>query len=63
MRYACLMIVYVSSTADVFLNGVATAPWLPLVLAGLSVIGVFVGLLLHIRRFLYLGTTFLRCRW
>ena len=36
VRYCCLMIVYVSSTADIFLNGVKDHPWLPLVLAGLS---------------------------
>src|SRR5258708_22031185 len=45
LRYGCLLAVYVSSTADVFLNGVATAPWLPLVLAGLSVAGVLVGVM------------------
>lgn len=59
VRYLCLLAAYVSSTADVFLNGVAVAPWLPLVLAGLSVAGVMVGVALRIRPFLYLGTMFL----
>ncbi|HEX5242182.1 MAG TPA: hypothetical protein VFW23_02890 [Tepidisphaeraceae bacterium] len=59
VRYLCLLAAYVSSTADVFVNGVAVAPWLPLVLAGLSVAGVMVGVALRIRPFLYLGTIFL----
>ena len=48
-----------SSTGDVFLNGVANAPWLPLVLAGLSLAGVFVGIMLRVRSFVYLGSAFL----
>jgi hypothetical protein len=59
IRYGCLLVVYVSSTADVFLNGVAVAPWLPLVLAGLSVAGVLVGVMFRVRPFLFLGTAFL----
>ena len=59
MRYAAAATIYVSSTADVFLNGVAQAPYLPPVLAGLALCGVFAGIALRIRAFLYLGTTFL----
>jgi hypothetical protein len=59
IRYACLMLVYVSSTADIFLNGVRDHPWLPLVLAALSVAGVLVGMLFRLRAFLFLGTSFL----
>ena len=51
--------IYVSSTADIFINGVAEAPWLPAVLAGLSILGVLAGILLRVRAFLYLGTAFL----
>jgi hypothetical protein len=58
-RYASLAAVYISSTADIFLNGVGHSPWLPLVLAGLSVVGVMAGLSLRIRPFLFLGTGFL----
>jgi hypothetical protein len=57
--YLASMVIYVSSTADVFLIGVAEAPWLPLVLAGVSLVGIFAGILLRIRAFLYLGTSFL----
>jgi len=59
IRYLCLATIYVSSTADIFLNGVASSPWLPLVLAGLSVAGVFAGMIFRIRAFLVLGATFL----
>ncbi len=59
MRYAAAIVIYASSTADVFINGVANAPWLPAVLAGLSILGVLAGILLRVRAFLYLGTTFL----
>src|SRR5207244_13166593 len=34
-------------------------PWLPLILAGLSVAGVFAGMIFRIRAFLLLGSTFL----
>ena len=51
--------IYASSTADIFINGVAEAPWLPVVLAAISIAGVFAGILMQVRAFLYLGTSFL----
>ncbi len=59
IRYASSMAIYLSSTADIFVNGVANAPWLPGVLAGLSVLGIFAGIILRVRAFLLLGTGFL----
>jgi hypothetical protein len=59
LRYGAAIVLYGSSCADVFINGVAIEPWLPLVLAALSIAGVFAGILLRVRAFLYLGTTFL----
>ena len=59
VRYCCLMLVYVSSTSDIFLNGIVDHPWLPLVLAGFSVAGVMLGIFLRLRAFLFLGTAFL----
>src|SRR5439155_11600212 len=44
IRYVCLMLIYVSSTTDMFINGVARAPWLPVILAVLSVLGVLAGI-------------------
>jgi hypothetical protein len=58
-RYAALITIYVSSTADIFIHGVATSPWLPLVLAVLSVVGVLLGMLMQVRAYLFLGTAFL----
>jgi hypothetical protein len=59
LHYGCLLTIYISSTADIFLVGVARAPWLPLVLGSLSVAGIFIGIGLRLRSFLQLGTGFL----
>ena len=59
IRYLALVTIYVSSTADIFINGVAQSPWLPLVLAGLSLAGIFGGMIFRIRAFLMLGSIFL----
>lgn len=59
IRYLSLLTIYVSSTADIFINGVATSPWLPLVLAALSLAGVFAGIMFRVRAFLLLGSVFL----
>ena len=59
IRYACSVMVYVSSTADLFLNGVAQNPWLPVILAVISLVGIFAGILFRIRAFLFLGVAFL----
>jgi len=59
IRYITSMAIYISSTADIFLNGVAQAPMLPLVLAGLSILGIVAGIMLRVRAFLFLGTGFL----
>ncbi|MBL8189316.1 MAG: hypothetical protein JNK38_15010 [Acidobacteria bacterium] len=59
IRYGALVTIYVSSTADIFINGVDNAPWLPIILAVLAVGGVAAGLMLRIRAFLFLGTAFL----
>jgi hypothetical protein len=59
IRYSTLMMVYVSSTSDIFINGVSESPWLPVILLVLSVTGVLAGLALRIRAFLFLGTAFL----
>lgn len=58
IRYVCLLVIYVSSTADIFIEGIGDSLWEPMVLATFSVIGVFVGIGLQIRAFLYLGATF-----
>jgi hypothetical protein len=59
IRYLCLTTIYASSTADIFINGVANSPWLPLVLSALSLVGVFLGMIFRVRAFLLLGSMFL----
>jgi len=58
-RYVALGVIYISSTADMFITGVGENLWLPVVLMFLSVAGVLAGILLRIRSFLFLGVTFL----
>ena len=58
-RYLSLVTIYLSSTADIVINGVATSPWLPLILGAFSLAGIFGGILLRIRGMLLLGSTFL----
>jgi hypothetical protein len=59
VRYLSLVTIYVSSTADIFINGVANSPWLPLILGSFSLAGVFAGILFRIRGLLLLGAVFL----
>ena len=59
LRYAGLGLLYLSSTADMFIAGLGHSVVLPLVLALLSVIGVLVGIVLRVRAFLLLGVSFL----
>ncbi len=59
LRYVGLSMLYVSSTADLFIAGVGNSAVWPVVLAVLSVLGVLVGILLRVRAFLFMGLTFL----
>jgi hypothetical protein len=59
LRYLCITIIYVSSTGDMFITGVAESLLMPMILAGLSVAGAFTGIALRIRAFLYMGLSFL----
>ena len=59
VRYLTSSVIYTSSTADIFIHGVADAPWLPMILAGFSLLGIFAGILFRVRAFLFLGLTFL----
>jgi hypothetical protein len=59
IRYMSLVTIYASSTADIFINGVANSPWLPLILGSFSLAGVFAGIVFRIRGMLLLGSVFL----
>jgi hypothetical protein len=59
IRYLSVGSIYVASTSEMFLQGIAKAPWLPIVLAFLSVVGILVGIAVRIRSMLWLGSMFL----
>ena len=59
IRHVAALAIYLASTADILLVGVAQAPWLPAVLAALSVAGIGAGIVLRVRGFLFLGLGFL----
>ena len=58
-RYLCIVTIYISSTSEIFIAGIGDQILPPIMLAILSVIGVFAGIALQIRVYLYLGTSFL----
>jgi len=58
-RYLALATIYLSSTADIIINGVVNSPWLPLILASFSLAGIFAGIVLRIRGMLLMGALFL----
>ncbi len=51
--------IYVASTADLYIAGVGNSVWLPVVLALLAVAGVLAGIHLRVKAFLFLGISFL----
>ena len=59
LRYLGISMIYVSSTADLFLTGLGQSIILPIVLAVLSLAGILLGILFRIRAFLFLGISFL----
>ncbi|MDF1744600.1 MAG: hypothetical protein P1V19_12965 [Gimesia sp.] len=59
IRYFSTITIYVSSTGDMFIAGVANSLWLPVILCSLSVTGILVGMILRVRAFLYVGSSFL----
>ncbi|MCA9018533.1 MAG: hypothetical protein KDA74_00185, partial [Planctomycetaceae bacterium] len=59
IRYFATMSIYISSTGDMFIAGIANSLWPPVVLCSLSVLGVFAGMMFRVRAFLYAGSSFL----
>jgi hypothetical protein len=58
LRYAGLILLYLSSTADLFIAGLGDVG-LSLVLALLAVLGILAGIQFRVRAFLFVGLTFL----
>lgn len=59
LRYLGIGMLYLSSSAEMFIAGIGNSLWLPVVLAALCVGGVLAGILLRVRAFLFLGVGFL----
>ncbi len=59
IRYACVFTIYLSSTAEVLIDGFGQQLWPPMVLAVLSLIGMAAGIMLQVRSFLFVGAGFL----
>jgi hypothetical protein len=59
VRYMGLLMIYLSSTADMFITGLGHSVLLSVVLALLAVLGVLAGILLRVRAFLFMGVAFL----
>ncbi len=58
MRYGAMLVIYISSTADMLLQEIGQTLWGPIILVSLALLGVMLGAVLQIRSFLYLGTLF-----
>jgi hypothetical protein len=58
-RYLGLLLIYISSTADMFITGLGQSVLLPVVLAVLAIGGVLAGILFRVRAFMFLGAAFL----
>jgi hypothetical protein len=59
LRYLGICLIYVASTAELFITGLGNSLWLPVILAGLCVAGVLAGIWLRVKAFLFLGVSFL----
>ena len=59
IRYVCATTIYLSSTSEIFINGLGAKLWPPMVLAVLAVAGIFAGIMMQVRAYLYLGAVFL----
>ena len=59
IRYVAIVVIYLSSTSEMMIQGIGETLWPPIVLAMLSILGVLVGIGLQVRAFLYLGVAFL----
>lgn len=59
VRSVALGVIYLSSSADMFIAGIGNSLWLPLILMLLAVAGVLGGMALRVRSFVYLGVSFL----
>jgi hypothetical protein len=58
IRYAATLTIYVTSTADMLIQGIGSTIMGPIVLIVLALVGTAAGVAFRVKPFLYLGTTF-----
>ncbi|WP_442511922.1 hypothetical protein SH528x_003672 [Novipirellula sp. SH528] len=58
IRYSATILIYVSSTADMFVHQIGSSLWGPVILILLALAGIAAGVVLRVRPFLYLGSFF-----
>jgi hypothetical protein len=58
VRYAATIVIYLSSTSEIFLHGIGESVWKPIILLALSLLGALAGVMFRVRAFLYLGASF-----
>ena len=59
LRYLGIGMLYLASSADMFIAGVGQSLWLPVILAVFCVAGIFLGIMMRVQAFLFLGVGFL----
>ncbi len=59
LRYICVTVIYVSSTSEIFITGLGTQLWPPMILATFAILGILLGIMMQIRSYLFLGSLFL----
>jgi hypothetical protein len=59
IRYVAMLVIYLSSTGEMFISGIGESLWPVMLLMAFSVAGVLTGIGLRVRAFLYLGAGFL----
>jgi len=59
LRYTALGLLYLSSTAEMFITGMGESLWPPIALMLLAVGGMMSGIMLRVRAYLFLGAGFL----
>ena len=59
LRYLGVGMIYLASSADMFIAGAGQSVWLPVILAVFCVVGVLAGIMMRVRAFVFLGVGFL----
>lgn len=59
LRYFCTAVIYISATSEIFMDGLGTRLWPPILMAILALCGIAAGILVHVRGYIYFGLLFL----